>query len=347
MLKLYIYPRLEGHADSRLLRLFLSEQELEGKMFQQAPTEPFKEMVGFVDTVGESEYILLAHEYYFVKNQDKYLSELDQFAINNNRKTIVFDYGDEVDDVKLKHSIVLRTAGYRSMLKSNVIIIPPFIEDIGVQFSATPRTEKSVKPSVGFVGMVQLSSCWQEVKYQIRAHLHQFKMLLGKVTKAELKGLFFRRKTIRELRKSTICVTNFIIRNSFSAHEKTIAIDPKVLRQEYVDVLSGSDLNLIVRGDGNYSLRFFEVLSMGRVPLFVDTDTPLPLEDKIDYESFMLRVDHTDIPNISQKIESFWNSFSEDKYIGMQKEARRIFETELRADVFYKKLFMQLKEEVS
>lgn len=346
MIKLYIYPRLEGAADSKLLRLFLSKNEVEGKIFQQVPTAPFTEMVEFVGSVGTADYILLAHEYYFIKQEDSYLSELDQFAASHNKKIIVFDYGDVVDEVKLKNSVVLRTAGYKSSLQPNEIIIPPFVEDIGVQFSAQPIQHKPQLPKVGFVGMVKLPSLWQEIKYQVRILKHQLQILIGKSQQAELQGLYFRRRVIKQLQKSIACVTNFIIRNSFSAHEKTITMDPKVLRQEYVDTIASSDLNLIVRGDGNYSLRFFEVLSMGRVPLFIDTDTPLPLEGEISYDDFMLRIDHREINNISKKIQEFWDTLTEEKYIAMQKTARMIFETQLRTDVFYKNLFDRLVKEV-
>lgn len=346
MLKLFIYQRLSGQADSKLLRLLLSDQDYEGKIFQKIPTNPFKNMVEFVEDVKDSDYILLAHEYYFVKHEDTYLSKLDTFAKSINKKIIVFDYGDVIDEVKLKNSVVLRTAGYRSELKSNEIVIPAFIEDLGAEYGSLSKQNKPTKPSVGFVGMVGLPSWSQEIKFQIRILIHRIYILLGKKKVASLQGLLFRRKIIKALNRSSACETNFIIRNSFSAHEKTLRGDPKMLRQEYVDTIASSDLNLIVRGDGNYSLRFFEVLSLGRIPLFIDTDTPLPFESEIPYDSFMLRIDHSKIGSVSDLIDKFWTNISSDEYVRMQQTARKVFETKLRVDVFYKILFDKLANEV-
>lgn len=343
MLKLYIYPRLPNAADSKLLRLLLSKEEFEGKLFQQIPAAPFKDMVQFVDSVDEAHYILLAHEYYFVKHEDTYLKSIDDFALQHNKKVIIFDYGDVIDKVKVENSIVLRTAAYKTSIKDNEIIIPPFVEDLALQSTLTPRVKNTDSAVVGFAGMVHLPSYVQELKYQLRIYVAKIKIMLFGHSPAALQGLYFRRKVIRILKNCKECTTNFIIRNSFSAHEKTISADPVVLRQEYLDTLQNSDLNLVIRGDGNYSLRFFEVLSLGRIPLFIDTDSPLPFADEINYDDFMLRVDYKDISKVPEIIETFWQNLTPQRYVEMQKRAREIFETHLRPDAFYQKIFSKLE----
>jgi hypothetical protein len=55
------------------------------------------------------------------------------------------------------------------------------------------------------------------------------------------------------------------------------------LRTEYIRHLFGSDYVLCVRGAGNYSIRLFETMAAGRVPVIVDTDLVLPCADEIDW----------------------------------------------------------------
>ncbi|MFT7644542.1 MAG: hypothetical protein ACI9BF_000191 [Candidatus Paceibacteria bacterium] len=346
MLKLFVYDRLPNQADSKLLKLFLTENEYEGNIFQKIASAPFKKMVEIVSTVEESHYILMPNDYSYLGQQENYLNELDSFAELHKKKIIVLNYGDLVDKVQLKSVIVLRTASYKRTLSSNEIIIPPFIEDIGSDYGTTSRHKDGTPPVVGFAGMVALPTRVKEIKYQIKKLIFRFKVLLGTKRREEAQGLYFRRSITKALDKTDKCKTNFVIRNSFSALEKTLSKAPDVLRKEYIDVLQNSDLGLVIRGDGNFSLRFFEVLSMGRIPLFINTDTPLPLEDEIDYDSFMLRVDHSDLRRLPAIIEKFWNDLSDEQFIEMQKKARTVFETKLRTDVFYKNLFDTLERKV-
>ena len=342
MLKLFAYNRVSGVSDSKLMVLFLSEKEEEGQIFQKIKTSPFKKMVEFVSDVNEADFIIMPHDYYYVQYEEKYLSDLDEFAGKHGKKILVFFYGDLVDKVPMNNVLVLRTSANRSNVSDNEIILPAFIEDIGEQYGVSSRHKASSKPIIGFAGMVAMPTWKNEIKFQIKMFITTVKVLLGFRKRSETQGLYFRRRLVKILSNCNTCSTNFIIRNSFSALEKTITMDPKVLREEYIEVLDSSDLSLVVRGDGNFSLRFFEVLAKGSVPLFIDTDTPLPLENEIDYDSFMLRVDHSEMKNLPKILEDFWSAISDEEYQGMQKKAREVFETKLKADVFYKDLFEKL-----
>ena len=89
-------------------------------------------------------------------------------------------------------------------------------------------------------------------------------------------------KALRECRDISV---NFIIRNSYSSHANTIELLAEEARGQYIDNILKSDLSLAVRGDANISCRFYEILSLGRVPLFVDTDCVLPMENVVDYKN--------------------------------------------------------------
>ncbi len=344
MPNVFVYKRFPGRSDCRLLHLVLAKEQRVGKLFQTVDTTVFKSLFTIVDSIDDADFILLPHDYFFIQDQLSYLAEADAFAAATQKKLLVSFYSDSTEKVPLSHAIVLRTSGYRSELQPNEIIVPAFVEDLQEVTPSLIRT-KGALPHVGFVGMVALPRLSTELKFQLKVFIHRCLILLGLRNSADIQGLFFRRRVISVLKNSTSCTTNFIVRNFFSADRATVKSDPEQVRKEFVAVLRDSDLSLVVRGDGNFSLRFFETLSMGRIPLFIDTDTPLPFETEIDYDSFMLRVSHRDIHKLPEIIESWWNSLTPETFVSMQHLARAAFVEYLHYNVFYKRLFATLTEQ--
>ena len=96
-----------------------------------------------------------------------------------------------------------------------------------------------------------------------------------------------------------------------------------------------SDFVLCPKGDGNYSVRFYEALSLGRIPILIDTDMVLPLEETLDYSKFILRVDHADMHRLEDIVADFYEALSNEEFQAMQMEAREAFATHLRYDSFF------------
>jgi hypothetical protein len=141
-------------------------------------------------------------------------------------------------------------------------------------------------------------------------------------------------KATRILDNSSFVATNFILRGSYSGSPHTIRIDPKQGREEYVDTMLNSDFPLVMKGDGNYSYRFYEALSLGRVPVFINTDCVLPLADRLNYDEFVLSVNHKDICHLDTIIRDFYDSLDEESFVAMQKKAREVFEKYLSTNSF-------------
>lgn len=341
MLKIFIYKRLTGVSDCQLLRLILSNNEYEGGLFQTTKVAPFKEMVEIVNEVNKANVIFLPHDYLSIKNQKEYLEELSTFAEVSKKQILAFAYGDYNMPIILKGFIILRPTAYKNLLQPNEIIVPAFIDDItGLSNNIRQRAGTPI-PTIGFAGMVGMPSFFDELKFNLKV---LYKKIFNANSVYKLPGIYFRRIAVKILNKSSLCKTNFIIRNSYSASAHTISGSPEKVREEYIDNLLNSDLGLVVRGNGNYSLRFFELLALGRVPVFVDTNTPLPLEEIINYDEFMLRVDYADLEEMPKLVQSFWNSLSPEKFEKMQLKAKQTYQEYLRVDKFYANLFRDLAE---
>jgi len=122
-------------------------------------------------------------------------------------------------------------------------------------------------------------------------------------------GYPFRRYALDEINK--FYKTDIIYRNGFFGGG-----DNKVrIRREYYSNLLKNKYTFCMRGAGNFSYRFYEALSFGRIPVLIDTDTILPLQTKIDWEKHIIIVDNNinSMSQIAQKIKKSNISMSNNR----------------------------------
>jgi hypothetical protein len=216
--------------------------------------------------------------------------------------------------------------------------MPAYAEDL-LGDSPLVLRPKADLPVIGFCGWANYSSLFNCLGSYVNALYTRtraaFSIFHASYFRALRRGLPLRRKAIKVLKKSTIVRTSFVIRDSYSGHAETIRMDPKQAREEYIRNLRDADLALSIKGGGNYSLRFFEALSLGRVPLLLDTECVLPLEKVIDYSAFMVKVPQLKLGKIDRVAADFWRSLTPDRYREMQEKARQAFETHLSVKGFF------------
>lgn len=76
-------------------------------------------------------------------------------------------------------------------------------------------------------------------------------------------------------------------------------------RSSYRLLLSNSKFVLAPRGVASNSIRFFEALSFGRIPILLADDVKLPLESMIDYGQFIVRVPEKHILRVAEYVADF------------------------------------------
>lgn len=306
-------------------------------------TEPVFELV---DNPAVADYFLLPHDFFLIQTVKKeYIQKFTDLAQKYKKKVIVFAHGDLEIDIPIKNSIVFRIARYNYNKKSNEIMMPVYSEDLLQNKSLDIRHKTGDKPVVGFCGWARLSSSREKLSYYAKEAVWLAKNFLpgNKNIGPERQGMWFRQKAIKTLNRSPLVKTNFIIRESFSGHKATIKLDPDRARSEYINNIMNSDFVLAVKGGGNCSMRFYEALSLGRIPLLVDTDGVLPLTDLIDYKDFVIFVDYKDMAKIGDIVYNFYNKLSEEQYASIQQKCRSVFVDYLRVDAFFKQIPTLLK----
>lgn len=74
---------------------------------------------------------------------------------------------------------------------------------------------------------------------------------------------------------------------------------------EFEQISNQSKFILCPRGGGLNSMRFFETMSIGKIPILISDFAKLPLEKEIDYSKFVVRVPENKIKNIKEYIDDF------------------------------------------
>ena len=149
-----------------------------------------------------------------------------------------------------------------------------------------------------------------------------------------------RKKILNSLKKGKNIKTNFNMRSTFAVGSLGLN---KQSRLEFIKNILSSDYTLCYRGSGNYSLRFYETLCLGRIPLFINTDCKLPFENHIDWRDVCLWVEFKDITYLSDIILDYHNSLSEKRFIEKQVYCREIWVKYLSKDGFSEQFYNYLK----
>lgn len=331
MIKVYIGELCPGYSHHPLLFPNLGRPEKKSRLFLSRAYDVLKgPLVEIVKEPGMADYFMLPHEYFVIEKEWEYLYRFKAVADEYKKKILIFDWSDYDRPIKIDNAIIFRVSQYKSQKRENVIVMPPFVEDLG----ALPNKFKSTLPTVGFVGYAGYRSFFHFLKGGFK---DLFKFGVHK------NGLYWRRKAINILRKDSRIKTNFLVRHFYSGHSDTIKMEPNKAREEYIRNITESDFTLAPKGDGNYSIRFFEVLSLGRVPILVDTDCILPLEEEVDYSKAIIRVPARSLTELPERVATFYANIGNGEFIAMQIAARQIFENHLRADKYFPYVFDKLK----
>lgn len=344
MVKVYIGELFPGGKPLRFLNRELGIPPYEGKKPYRAI---FDEMdFSFITVVGTPEaadFLLIPYMYPLFRNNKTYISHFVELAQRYSKKILAFALVDSDEQFYLPHTVFFRYAGYRYRgVWENEIITPTqiYASDILANDLFYFRNKNEV-PVVSFCGWAELNSLRQRLKYLSKIIPLDVKKYIFRDSYAEVhkQGIYWRKKAIAALQNSRLIKTSFLIRNFYTANKNTTQGDPSELRREYVENIRNSDFVLVARGDANMAVRFYETLALGRIPVVIDTEWVLPLEDVINYKKFVVFVPYADIKNTDTYIRKFWDNLSNEEFHAVQKEARETFMKYLKFDSFLKYTF--------
>lgn len=279
---------------------------------------------------------------YFSANKRK--QELDNFinkALSLNKKVWVYSAGDYGKSLNVE-VYTFRLGGFGSKLNSSTHILPSFIEDpyLKIKKNFHPIT-KSQLPQIGFVG--HASNTWSKKRKEILVYLiYNIKRWI-KMIDTDYQDYYSssskRYQLLTLLQKTKDIKTNFVFRSKYRAGVKTVEEKNKTT-MEFYENMAQNPYTFCLRGAGNFSVRFYETLAMGRIPFVIDTDFRLPLNEYINWEKHCIIVKEKHIEKI---LIDFHQKISSEDFELMQLNNRKLWENYLEREAYFLNIYSVFK----
>lgn len=226
-----------------------------------------------------------------------------------------------------------RLSGRHSRMTDYNIIMPVFISDPYIFLNTEPKyIDKYNRPQIGFVGQAH-NSIIQKVIFLITWSI---KLILVKFKALDRPDFFnppFERwRILNRIKTSNEIDSNFIFNKDYRGgvtNEKERFLSQLVFYQN----IEANAYTICIRGAGNFSVRFYETLAMGRIPVVVDSDARLPLADKINWKNHIVNVKPD---SVVTDLILFHKSISKSEFIQMQKANRLLWRNYLTRVNFFR-----------
>jgi hypothetical protein len=306
-------------------------------------------------TIEECDVCLLPVNYDVTSNQKSFEKKIAGFinkVESHNKKILIFVGHDVLKiDIPVKNSIIFNSAISKSQQPKNVHPWPHFFEDFLEKYSNSElkiRTKGS-KPVIGFCGFASPLNV-KMGREKVVGMLKLAANYMGVLQKfPDRISHSYRARSIIGMRKSDKIIPNFRLKSYFAFGPQGLNTGETKesndeFRKKFVENIIESDYTLCIRGLGNNSIRFYETLCCGRIPIFVNTDSTLPFDTVIDWKKLCVWVEEKDIDRIADIVADFHRNISEEEFIDLQKKARKVWEDYLSPVGFFKQLHLFLKD---
>ncbi len=203
---------------------------------------------------------------------------------NYSKRVIAFLVSDYNNKLDVPQNVLLFRTSLYKSLKKDNEFVLPYLWDY---FTDDFKSiEKTDLPTVGFCGNVKKNS-----------------------------GL--RLSSLNKIIAEKKIKTNFITKLNFGGGKPELVPDFK-------ENILKSHFTLSNRGKGNFSIRFYQVLSLGRIPVLIDTDMFFPFENQIKWDTLIIRSKSQ--KEMIQKINYWWEIYNNEAFKQIQLNCKNTFD---------------------
>ncbi|PQJ32197.1 hypothetical protein BST92_09780 [Nonlabens arenilitoris] len=340
MIKLYTYQELLIPENRKVVFPLLFDL-----CYYENAHPSVKEYYQLVKEPSAADVIIFPINYFSIKQKayQEYFKSLYQLAMSNGKKMMVYTGGDYGKTFHDKNIITWRNAGFLSSNDDQTIIIPAFISDPVERDDLTSNIHLyKTQPQISFTGFA--TNSWKEkLRMQLSTAKGNMNRTLGfdNSDKQLLYNAAVKRFSyLKDLESNSNIKTDFIYRDKYRAGAVTLTQREQTTR-EFFENLKNSPYTFCLRGAGNFSVRFYESLAFGRIPVLIDTDVSLPLEELIDWDQHICRV----LPkeNLGEKLLNFHKSLTPEEFEKLQLSNRNLYKDYLVRHAYFCKLYHSLK----
>ena len=302
-----------------------------------------------VDAIEDADIVVVPIDYAAFLKHSVALSDLLKKAKQHKKTIWIYSAGDYGFTNYIQNTYTFRLGGFDSQLDERTLILPSFISDPYGRYLSQGFSilKKEVKPSIGFVGHAQ-SGLKKYLKEYINHSKYKLKRGVGKVLAD--KQPFYpssikRAKYLESLVKNEDLNTQFVLRNQYRAGAHSTLTKEETTEQFY-DNIFNNGYTFCSRGVGNFSVRFYETLAVGRIPVLINTDCRLPLQDQIQWESHCLIIDVKSKLSMAEQILKFHNNLDEKAFESLQQSNRDLWLNSLTREAYFVSTYNQFKTEL-
>jgi hypothetical protein len=282
----------------------------------------------FTDLADAGKIVVTPHfisSYYGLKKEGEFYKFKRQ--VLGSRRTLV-TFSNCMEFNPSQGEIFFASATYNDK-KEKSIPTPQWLFDLGEKV----KMSKPSIPTVGFVGNIEYPSRLNSlilsyikfsdsmVNWMAESLFVNRSLNLGR---RRLIARLVRKKIINEVRKAKNLQTSLIERKGdFFA----LPLEVKNRqRAEYIENIENNAYILAMRGDSNSCYSLFEVMSAGRIPVFIDTNKSLPELRGMKWEDFCVIVPFSEVHRIGDYIQAFHDKLSDDDFAEVCRKSRAAFE---------------------
>jgi hypothetical protein len=254
-----------------------------------------------LSTISEADCIVYP---YLIRDQNtdirERISQISRQYISYDKKVIIFILSDYDGRYPFYKNLVLfRTSAKANKLAINEYIMPYLWECKHEPFTPVLSDDPAL-PSIGFCGQVHKK---------------------------------YRKKLISTFENSSLVNCRFVKRNAFWGGKPQDA----GLMTDFWNNMLQNQFALAPRGGGNFSMRFYQALSVGRIPVLINTNMTLPFSNLIPWKDFIVFE-----KNEKQCVRRLREIFDAGKVVAVQKMCYQMFHDYLSPRVFLGHVLRQL-----
>lgn len=288
-----------------------------------------KDIFDFTEPIEKAEIAVYPQEFTNTLEGIVHLKKCAEYAKAKSKQLLVFYNADDDSEIKIDNCLFFRTSFYKSAQKHNEFAVPAWSVDFVNYFpnNKFQLLEPQKQPSVSYCGYIDNES--KGLKAKLKS------ILKPEVKSHEDRAKVTRGKACRQLQSNNGIQTNFIIRNGFWAH----GIEDKIAaRKQYAENMIASLYCIATRGGGNFSYRLYEILSCGRIPIFINTDSVLPFDMNIDWKKHVVWIEEKELNDIDKILLKFHSSKTKEELCLLQESNRKLYEEFISPIGFHKTL---------
>lgn len=345
MLPLRIYADRTHYVESErkslndILKALWNDSSLDERRRAYGSRVELFELASSADT-ADLHVLPMKWQYYVDRGRIDQAMRVVDGARRAKRPLVVFSVSDFEANFPAHDGIHLfQASAYRSRRRTGNHAYPAFFADPleGRDVETRPKTSKAV---VGFCGQAGASIARHAARY-VRNRLNRALWKAGRIAwePPPLEHTWFRQKVIDQFQRSTLLESRFVLRTRYragvsgSAHRETTA---EQSRREFIENVLGTDYTLSMRGGGNFSVRFYEALAMGRIPVFIDTDCVVPYMDQVAWKTLIPWIPEERLSDADRIVSEFHARLGERELAELQRECRQLWQARLTPDGFYR-----------